>query len=636
MPATRSSAPDRLVRLLFLVGASLLLAAGVEWEAYRQLIQWKSLAAGTLDRVAMFWMIWSKTVCLLAIVLLTAEVLQRCSSHRLARVTWLTGSGAVLTWLLLDLRVQDATGNHLLDYAAFLTDASTWQWAGGGGGLVAPLLTVVGGAVVLVAGLDWLARRLARKLAAAGQPWPERASGGLVATAAAAALGVVPVQYALADHVAVQQLHAVLACNPLGGLVAEVQQGVLGRFRAQVDEQSAQLFHELQHHVQRVPPADLRACDFGARPPNVIIILLESLRHDVFEQGMMPRVAAWSEGGLRLGRHYAGGNASHLGLFALLYGRSPLLYQATLDAQVPPQACETFRRAGYACTFLSSGTTDWMRMNEYLCAPHFDCVELHQDTTWPDDDRTLLCRIGQLAKADKPQLIVAFFMSTHLPYVYPPEFEHHRPVVPPEEVVATAKARRSQIMNRYRNAAGFLDHELAALLAELDPQRNIVVISGDHGESLFDDGSLSHWGRLSEIQTRTPMVIVGPGVPRAAIPTATTHADLLPTLVHALAGKPVPLAHAHGRDLLDGCQPDQVLICTMAKSRALAGSQVWDALLIRQQERLHLKIGLRPPQIRVLGFFDTSGRFDPQQGDAPHDAAVWSTALRAEWQKLAR
>ena len=77
-----------------------------------------------------------------------------------------------------------------------------------------------------------------------------------------------------------------------------------------------------------------------------------------------------------------------------------------------------------------------------------------------------------------------------------------------------------------------VDERLGSLLAGLDPSATLVVVTGDHGEALFDAGTIAHSSRLSDAQTRVPLVLTGPGIARGAGRRGPTdHADVLPTLL---------------------------------------------------------------------------------------------------------
>ncbi|MBL8827123.1 MAG: sulfatase-like hydrolase/transferase [Planctomycetaceae bacterium] len=614
-----------------------LLLLACEWDHYRRLLQWSSLPTSLWDRVTLMWVLVAKSLWAILPVLALAVVVRRAGYRRISTGVWLMGLGCVMLWLLLDLRVQAITGNHLLTYFNFICDPHAWQWAGDVSRMLVSIVALF--AAVAVAGTlaDCAAIKFARSIA---QRWPWLTQS-LGRTAACAALlgfacGAGPAHWGVSSRLAVERLHATLPWNPFAFLVAAPANCATERVRVELNMQLQNSLARQIETLRQPGPVDTQVVDVGSQPPHIVIFLLESLRHDVWQTGMMPRTAAWAKDGLQLDRHYAGSNCSHLGLFGLLYARSPLVYHTTLDAQTTPQACETLRRAGYECSYIASGTIQWMRMNEYIRPPAFQHISTDERPDWVRGDRDVLAKVReQLAAAKQPQFIVCFLNATHFPYLYPTEFATHAPVVPPEDVCSSTIERRAEVMNRYRNAAAFLDHEVAETIATLDPAKHLIVVAGDHGESHFDDGTLSHWGKLSEMQCRTPLAIVGPGVMPMRLGEATTHADVLPTLLHALTGQQVPLANTHGRDLLAAPVDDRALIATMTQSHPLEQKPFWDAMLLAGDRRLSLRISLKEPLIQSLGYLDVDGKYDPHQTADAAEATAWATLVDSHLERVA-
>jgi membrane-anchored protein YejM (alkaline phosphatase superfamily) len=343
------------------------------------------------------------------------------------------------------------------------------------------------------------------------------------------------------------------------------------------------------------------------RLPNVIIIALESFRRDGMTPEWMPKIDAWSGRGLRLRNHYTGSMFSEAGLFALLYGRSPLVYHAVLDAQVPPQFCETLRRSGYRCGYFTGHPKVWFRREDYLNDRFFDEF-VHDDAgNWNQWDRMALANLVRAANAPggKPLFALAFLMSSHFEYQYPPEYERHLPVShdltwKTTKMSVLGPDSREPLLNRYRNTLAFLDDELKKTIDALDPEKNVIIVTADHGESFNDDGRFGHGSVFSDVVARVPMAIVGPGIEPAELDELTLHADVLPTVLHAVAGHPVPVAHAHGRDLLAGKPPRQsVLLAHCDPNRDTA-----EALLLHGSRRVRLHFGLKSPTSRLLGLED--------------------------------
>ncbi|MGB9616034.1 MAG: sulfatase-like hydrolase/transferase [Desulfomonilaceae bacterium] len=368
------------------------------------------------------------------------------------------------------------------------------------------------------------------------------------------------------------------------------------------DEQKAT---EVLQNALDPPPIDDSAFVTKEKLPNVILIIFESFRYFALGPELMKDLDAWSQKGLRLQRHYSGSNCSHLGLFSLFYSRIPLGYHKTLDRKIPPQMLESLRRSGYEITFLTAGETrGFRRIEEFLnnkTCDHFAAdsqFSVNSMEDWPDSDRRKLARVKNIVNnaSDRPQFVFFYLISSHYRYAFPPEFALHQEASHFWNVFNPTTQVRNHL-NRYANALLFLEREVLDLTRTIDPNRNIIIITGDHGESMGEDGVFTHGSRMSEIQMRVPFAMVGPGVEPRVIRTATSHFDVLPTLLHALAGRHVPVQHSQGRDLLAEPSPaDEVFVVP-------ANGPDWDRImLIRADKRLLFRPISEHGQRQVMKF----------------------------------
>ncbi len=423
-----------------------------------------------------------------------------------------------------------------------------------------------------------------------------------------------------------------------GAMLSFREPGDFDAFEYQINNAAKIAFSGYFDRLQDPPEIDTEVKLEDRDPPNVIYIVLESFRASAVSPEVMGELYAWGGNGIRCEQHYAGSNSSHYGLFTLLYSRSPLTYNASLDKKLPPQTAFTLRANGYENYFITSGDCrGFRRMDEYLCEDYFDEVIIENGKNWrdwPDRDRRSLLRVKELASSgNKPRFVMAFLMSTHFPYPFPPEFNDLQPSGDHVSRANWTKSDPQVLHNRYKNSARFLERQILDVIESLDPERNIIVITGDHGESMFEDGALAHASRGSEVQTRVPFLMVGPGIPPRTIDKPTTHTDALPTLLHALTGGPVEVHHAHGRNLL-GETPlaDQVLICPYR------WNDPFDLILKRSDQRLQFKYRLDRPEIAVFGFCDESANLDlSNKADvSPRAASEWSQAFHRELQRIVR
>jgi choline-sulfatase len=131
-----------------------------------------------------------------------------------------------------------------------------------------------------------------------------------------------------------------------------------------------------------------------------------------------------------------------------------------------------------------------------------------------------------------------FFLWMHL-------YDPHAPYTPPAEWLARANGRP------YDGEVAFADAQLGALLMALQAtgrrERTLVVVVGDHGESLGEHGEATHGMLLYEGALRVPLVLAAPGLPAASRDEPVSLVDVFPTVAGLLGlGVPGPL---DGRDL---------------------------------------------------------------------------------------
>jgi membrane-anchored protein YejM (alkaline phosphatase superfamily) len=614
--------------LLFLIVAVAL--AVFEWLYHPGVTLARRTAGGTL-----LGALTAKALLFLAPTLLVALGLVGARWPRTAWAVALSGTTVTVLWLVVDLRVRQWTGARALDYLAFVLERPSLEWAGGQGGLLGPILGVAVPAVLLVLLSAWGAARMVDRLLGRSPRVGSAILGGLLVGSVALVMGVALLLRG-GSSVDLRQVEASLPISlPMWAGRSLIRDELLTRLNLAVSLQYRREFDR----IVRPPPLDDTArlpASNGRTParPDVLLIVVESLRAQAFADGWMPRLSAWANHGMRFERHYANSNSSQAGLFALLYGRHPLLYGRTLDAGVLPQLPHTLRQSGYATGYLAGNAVQWQRIEEFVNERVFDRLVLTPAGEWPERDRrTVAAALALLReKRDRPWFLTLFLVASHYPYIYPPGFELHRPVPEPGSWLfvsptgAVSPAFREAMLNRYRNSLAFLDDQLSGLLDAIDGTDTLVVVSGDHGESFYEDGTWVHLGPLSEVQTRVPLVIRGPGVPAGIYARASSHVDVLPTLLHALAGGTLPVRHAHGRDLLAGEATDQALLSRPDQPPRM--------VFVHDTTRAEIRIELSAPDIAVIGF--TDDRDQPTAPPAGLIRSAWTEAFGSQLELLAR
>ena len=162
--------------------------------------------------------------------------------------------------------------------------------------------------------------------------------------------------------------------------------------------------------------------------------------------------------------------------------------------------------------------------------------------TWLDEDR------------DQP-----FFAWVHL-------YDPHSPYTPPEPYRSRFPATAQ---GAYDGEVAATDAQVGRLLQHLDAAgrlaSTLVVVVGDHGESLGDHGEQQHGFFVYDAAVHIPLIIAGPDVPVRVIPDQVRIVDVMPTILE-IAGLAKP----------DGVQGESLMPLVNGKPLdLLALSETW-------------------------------------------------------------
>ncbi len=153
-------------------------------------------------------------------------------------------------------------------------------------------------------------------------------------------------------------------------------------------------------------------------------------------------------------------------------------------------------------------------------------------------------RLGRPEAWARPQFLYFNFQSAHFPYAFPGTDR----VLPGEPIPRgeIGPGNRERVARTYWNAVAYNDRLIGALLARLARlgvlDDALIVVTADHGESLFDDGFLGHGHALNPQQTRIPFILSDPGV---ALPAPVGLADMRDIILRA-AGASAPVRRDGG------------------------------------------------------------------------------------------
>jgi arylsulfatase A-like enzyme/Tfp pilus assembly protein PilF len=149
-----------------------------------------------------------------------------------------------------------------------------------------------------------------------------------------------------------------------------------------------------------------------------------------------------------------------------------------------------------------------------------------------------------------------FFAWVHL-------YDPHAPYAAPEPYASRFPATMS---GAYDAEVAFTDAQLGRLLDALGQARDetIVVVTGDHGESLGDHQEQQHGFFVYDAVTQVPLIIVVPGIAARAPADQVRIVDIMPTVLEA-AGIAVPKA-VQGASLLPAARGQRLNLLALSES----------------------------------------------------------------------
>jgi arylsulfatase A-like enzyme/Flp pilus assembly protein TadD len=111
-------------------------------------------------------------------------------------------------------------------------------------------------------------------------------------------------------------------------------------------------------------------------------------------------------------------------------------------------------------------------------------------------------------------------------------WDPHAPYAPPEPFLTEFKA------DPYSGEVAYVDREVGRLLDYIEKEglggRTLIILTGDHGESLGEHGELTHSYFAYNSTIWVPLIIVGPRVKAGRVKDYVSHVDLFPTVCEFL------------------------------------------------------------------------------------------------------
>ncbi len=297
-----------------------------------------------------------------------------------------------------------------------------------------------------------------------------------------------------------------------------------------------------------------------ARPPNIVWLVAESLRFDMLDPRIMPRLWHFSEESLRMERHYSGGNLTQMGVFSMFYGLYGNYWFPMYAARRTPVLMDVLQQLHYQFGLYTSQRFTFPAFDKTIFAA-MDPADLHESSggapAWQRDVQNIDELLGFIDRRDprRPFMTYMFFESTHASYDFPPEAAIAKPYLENLNYLTTDLAANiGGVKNRYVNAAHHVDAQIGRIIDHLREKQlldnTIVIVLGDHGEEFMERSRWGHSAEFNRFQTGTPAVLWVPGQSPRVERGITSHLDFPATLLPLLGVRNPPADYSLGQNLL--------------------------------------------------------------------------------------
>ena len=331
------------------------------------------------------------------------------------------------------------------------------------------------------------------------------------------------------------------------------------------------------------------AVESRSRHPNVVLIGVDSLRADHmscygYARQTTPHIDSFARSGTLFERAYSAHIPTTSAYASMLTGCDAfgtqvvaLRHKGPLRPEVPTLA-ELLREAGYTTTCVGfSGNPASRGFDTYLTFPGWGSWQEGRSPKAQRLNDVALPELRRLAGQEQPFLLFLRHMDPHAPYLPPEPFErmfYHGDECDPanrsmEPVLAFKPFRdflaswmppgisdKDYVIAQYDGALAYMDACIQTIFTALGHlgimDETIVILNGDHGETLYDHECYFDHHGIYDVTLHVPLIIRYPGRLPAGKRVAgyNQHKDLVPTILE-LAGIAPKDVTFDGRSLME-------------------------------------------------------------------------------------
>ncbi|MEH6344719.1 MAG: sulfatase-like hydrolase/transferase [Bermanella sp.] len=287
-------------------------------------------------------------------------------------------------------------------------------------------------------------------------------------------------------------------------------------------------------------PKQNMVCDNNGEQLNVVMVVLESWRGDMFDAEIMPFTHQLASESQWFKEHYSSGSVTTKGIFALMYGLVPTYMEnivANNGAGGPVLLNEMIKR-DYKFGVYPSGDIFRMKLADSSFLPVRKFIDHGKGKDTIEKDYDVLSKMNALVEGtEDPYYGFMFFNSSHHQYYYPDNFKKFTPAKNPSLIDFKQGKNPEPYLNHYKNSLFFIDSLIENLVSTIKAKgqwdNTILIITSDHGEEFGDTQPtrFGHGSNFTRYQTHVPFVMHWPGKEPKSFDHRTASIDVAPTIL---------------------------------------------------------------------------------------------------------
>lgn len=298
----------------------------------------------------------------------------------------------------------------------------------------------------------------------------------------------------------------------------------------------------------------------------IIVLSVDTLRADAVSPSATPAIAALARDSVVFNRAFSPAPWTLPALASVMTGVSPQVHQATgLGGRVPGRLttlAEALRRAGFRTEALVSNPVLGPGANLSQGFRKYTAFPSTKGEAPPTPPRLAEIAVQRLREHGKEDLFLwVHFFDPHAPWEAPPEYlggakpppgmglrlgaEEHLAIRLGERQVSPEQ--REWMKRLYAAEVRWVDDAVGSLLAEMKRlgiyDDSLIVLLSDHGEELWEHGTIGHGHTLYDELLHVPLLVKLPGAGRKGEIDAPVSTASLPATILDLRGAPLPAAY---------------------------------------------------------------------------------------------